>query len=75
MHSGDFGTKMHELVKQAKLKSPVCPVHSGDFGPFCLFLWKEILMNNALASDLRLEQLVKLVKTWPEVGSRNILSW
>ena len=40
-----------------------------------LFLWKEILMNNALASDLRLEQLVKLVKTWPEVGSRNILSW
>ena len=40
-----------------------------------LFLWKETLMNNALASDLRLEQLVKLVKTWPEVGSRNILSW
>ena len=40
-----------------------------------LFLWKEILMNIALASDLRLEQFVKLVKTWPEVGSRNILSW
>ena len=32
-------------------------------------------MNIAVASDLRSEQLVKLVKTWPEVGSRNILSW
>ena len=38
-------------------------------------LWKEVLMNIAVASDLRSEQLVKLVKTWPEVGSRNILSW
>ena len=38
-------------------------------------LWREILMNIAVASDLRSEQLVKLVKTWPEVGSRNILSW
>ena len=38
-----------------------------------LFLWKENLMDFVLASDLRSEQLVKLVKTWPEVGSRNIL--
>ena len=38
-------------------------------------LWREVLMNIAVASDLRSEHLVKLVKTWPEVGSRNILSW
>ena len=32
-------------------------------------------MNLAVASDLRSEQLVKVVKNWPESGSRNIISW
>ena len=31
-------------------------------------------MNILVASDLRSEQLVKLVKNWPEVSSRNIIA-
>ena len=38
-------------------------------------LWREVLMNIPVASDLRSEQLVKLVKNWPEVSSRNIITW
>ena len=43
--------------------------------PEFVLLWREILMNLAVASDLRSEQLVKVVKNWPESGSRNIISW
>ena len=32
-------------------------------------------MNIPVASGLRSEQLVKLVKNWPEVSSRNIITW
>ena len=32
-------------------------------------------MNIPVASDLRSELLVKLVKNWPEVSSRNIITW
>ena len=32
VQSGDFGPKIRNLEKTAKLKSPVSPVHSGDFG-------------------------------------------
>ena len=32
VQSGDFGPKFRNLEKTAKLKSPVSPVHSGDFG-------------------------------------------
>ena len=43
--------------------------------PLYTELWNEILMNIAVVSDMRSEQLVKLIKNWPEVSSRNIITW